>query len=195
MCEVTLGGEGGSTREMWWFPQHLGLFSSPEGCHGAEQVQLVQQSGCDFNYKWRRLHLTPVTCQIGCFCPSVVKCQIRSLHLGTLSKQLDICTKSTDPTALKRSPILTLALVFTITLLNAEVAAGQCQWNHLPFTLTPAPCTLHSPLLVTLHQLENLEAAKTVWLAIICPNFYLLLSLTLLYWALLGLTRPCFAFV
>ena len=35
---------------------------------------------------------------------------------------------------------------------DAEVAAGQCQWNHLHSPCTPAPCTLHSPLLVTRHN-------------------------------------------
>ena len=53
------GSWGGSTREMWWFPQHLGLFSSSEGCHGAEQVQrcsnlaatsIISEGG----YTWHR---------------------------------------------------------------------------------------------------------------------------------------------
>ena len=44
-------------------------------CRASAAGAAVRQSGCDFNYKWRRLHLTPVTCKMGCFCPSIVKCK------------------------------------------------------------------------------------------------------------------------
>ena len=88
--------------------------------------------------------LSRYTWLLGCFCPSIVKCQIRSLQSGTMSNQLSICTKWIDPSCPHYSPIQTLALVFTITRL-------MLRWRRVNVnrTIYTHPCTLNSPLLVT----------------------------------------------